>query len=41
MASESVKSKFDVFVEKKYIPLDQKIKIAGIVVVVVALIAGF
>ena len=41
MASESVKSKFDVFVEKKYIPLDQKIKIAGVVAVVVALVAGF
>lgn len=41
MASESTKSKFDVFVEEKYIPLDRKIKIAAVPVVVAALLAGF
>ncbi len=41
MASESAKSKFDVFIEEKFIPLDQKIKIAGVVVLVAALVAGF
>jgi type IV pilus assembly protein PilO len=41
MASESTKSKFDVFVEEKYVPLDQKIKIAAVAAVVVALLAGF
>ncbi|RWX48996.1 type IV pilus assembly protein PilO [Candidatus Electrothrix marina] len=40
MASESTKSKFDVFIEEKYIPLDQKIKIAGVIVLVFALAAG-
>jgi type IV pilus assembly protein PilO len=41
MASESAKSKFDVFIEEKFIPLDQKIKIAGVVALVAALVAGF
>ncbi|MCI5164798.1 MAG: pilus assembly protein PilO [Candidatus Electrothrix sp. GM3_4] len=41
MASESTASKFDVFIEEKYIPLDQKIKIAVVVAVVAALLAGF
>ena len=41
MASESTKSKFDVFVEEKYVPLDQKVKIAAAAGVVVALLAGF
>jgi type IV pilus assembly protein PilO len=41
MASENTASKFDVFIEEKYIPLDQKIKIAVAVGVVVALLAGF
>ena len=41
MASESVKSKFDVFVEEKYVSLDQKIMLAGVAVLVVALVAGF
>ncbi|MCI5140703.1 MAG: hypothetical protein D3909_03030, partial [Candidatus Electrothrix sp. ATG1] len=40
MASENAKSKFDVFIEEKYIPLDQKIKVAIAVVIVLALIAG-
>ncbi|MDU9050841.1 MAG: type 4a pilus biogenesis protein PilO [Candidatus Electrothrix sp. Rat3] len=41
MASESTKSKFDVFVEEKYVPLDQKIKIVAVIVVVAALLVGF
>jgi type IV pilus assembly protein PilO len=41
MASESTRSKFDVFIEEKYIPLDRKIKIAAVPVVVAALLAGF
>ncbi|CAK8724878.1 MAG: pilus assembly protein PilO [Candidatus Electrothrix sp. AX5] len=41
MASENTASKFDVFIEEKYIPLDQKIKIAVAVGVVAALLAGF
>ncbi|WP_446008755.1 type 4a pilus biogenesis protein PilO [Candidatus Electrothrix sp.] len=41
MASETTKSKFDAFITGKYIPLDQKIKIALPVVVVIALLAGF
>ncbi|CAK8721081.1 Pilus assembly protein PilO [Candidatus Electrothrix laxa] len=41
MASESTKSKFDVFIEEKFIPLDQKIKIAVAVGVVAAILAGF
>lgn len=41
MASQNAKSKFDVFIEEKYIPLDQKIKIGIAVGVVIALIAGF
>jgi type IV pilus assembly protein PilO len=41
MASESTKSKLDVFIEEKYIPLNQKIKIAVAAAVVAALIAGF
>jgi type IV pilus assembly protein PilO len=40
MASESTKSKFDVFIEERYIPLDQKIKIAAVPVVVAALLAS-
>ncbi|MCI5135704.1 MAG: pilus assembly protein PilO [Candidatus Electrothrix sp. AW2] len=39
MASE--KSKFDVFIEEKYVPLDQKVKLVLPVVVVIALLAGF
>jgi len=41
MASETTKLKFDAFVTGKYVPLDQKIKIALPVVVVIALLAGF
>ena len=41
MASENSKSKFDAFVTEKYVPLDQKIKMALPVVIVVALIAVF
>ena len=41
MASQNAKSKFDVFIEEKFIPLDQKIKIAVVVGVVVAILAGF
>ncbi|MCI5148719.1 MAG: pilus assembly protein PilO [Candidatus Electrothrix sp. MAN1_4] len=41
MASETTKTKFDTFVTEKYVPLDQKIKIALPVVVVIALLAGF
>ncbi|MCI5123286.1 MAG: pilus assembly protein PilO, partial [Candidatus Electrothrix sp. AR5] len=41
MASQSAKSKFDIFIEEKFVPLDQKIKIAVAVSVVVAIIAGF
>lgn len=39
MASE--KSKFDVFIEEKYVPLDQKIKLALPVIAIVGLLAGF
>ncbi|MCW5212482.1 type 4a pilus biogenesis protein PilO [Desulfobulbus sp. TB] len=39
MASE--KSKFDVFIEEKYVPLDQKIKFALPVVAIIGLLAGF
>ena len=41
MASQNAKSKFDVFIEEKFVPLDQKIKIAIAVGVVVAILAGF
>lgn len=42
MASQkTAKSKFDVFIEEKYIPLDQKIKIGIAAGVVVALLVGF
>ncbi len=41
MASESSTSKFDAFITGKYVPLDQKIKMALPVVVVIALLAGF
>lgn len=41
MASQNEKSKFDVFVEEKYIPLDQKIKFGAVALLVVALIALF
>ncbi len=41
MASESSKSKFDAFVTGKYVPLDQKIKMALPAVIVIALLAGF
>ena len=41
MASQSAKSKFDVFVEEKYIPLDQKIKFGAVALLVVALVALF
>ncbi|WP_339134612.1 MAG: type 4a pilus biogenesis protein PilO [Candidatus Electrothrix sp. GW3-4] len=41
MASQNAQSKFDVFLEEKYIPLDQKIKVAVAVGIVAALIAGF
>ncbi|XCN75014.1 MAG: type 4a pilus biogenesis protein PilO [Candidatus Electrothrix aestuarii] len=41
MASQDAKSKFDVFIEEKYIPLDQKIKLGIVAGIVVALIAGF
>ena len=41
MASQNAKSKFDVFIEEKYIPLDQKIKIGIALGIVIALIAGF
>ncbi|MCI5207332.1 MAG: pilus assembly protein PilO [Candidatus Electrothrix sp. ATG2] len=40
MASENAKSKFDVFLEEKYIPLDQKIKIGVAVAIVLLLIVG-
>ncbi|MCI5227303.1 MAG: pilus assembly protein PilO [Candidatus Electrothrix sp. AX2] len=39
MASE--KSKFDVFIEEKYVPLDQKIKLLLPVVAIIGLLAGF
>ena len=39
MASE--KSKFDVFIEEKYVPLDQKIKLVLPVVAIIGLLAGF
>lgn len=41
MASQNAKSKFDVFIEEKYIPLDQKIKLGIALGIVIALIAGF
>ncbi|MCI5130205.1 MAG: pilus assembly protein PilO [Candidatus Electrothrix sp. EH2] len=41
MASQSAKSKFDVFVEEKYIPLDQKIKFGAVALLVIALIVLF
>ncbi|MCI5193044.1 MAG: pilus assembly protein PilO [Candidatus Electrothrix sp. AU1_5] len=39
MASE--KSKFDVFIEEKYVPLDQKVKLILPVVAIIGLLAGF
>ncbi|MCI5118656.1 MAG: pilus assembly protein PilO [Candidatus Electrothrix sp. LOE1_4_5] len=39
MASE--KSKFDVFIEEKYVPLDQKVKLVLPVVAIIGLLAGF
>lgn len=41
MASESSKSKFDAFIEEKYVPLDQKIKLVLPVVAIIGLLAGF
>lgn len=41
MASQDTKSKFDVFIEEKYVPLDQKIKIGIAAGIVIALGVGF
>ena len=41
MASESTKSKFDVFIEEKYIPLNKNMKIAIPIVLAAVLLAGF
>ena len=41
MASQNAKSKFDVFIEEKYIPLDQKIKWGIVLGAAAALLAGF